>query len=147
MKNSIKYNVTTDEQKLDRFFMENDLEYSDEHPVETDRVKCWEVLDEDKLIGGACLALRQGEYILDGIAVDSDYRGNDIGHKLLMLVLDETRERGGEKVFLVARAPEFFAHYGFTEVAKEDAPNFFECLTCPQCGVTCFPKVMVTEVY
>ena len=146
MKNSIKYNVTIDEQKLDRFFMENDLEYSDEHPVETDRVKCWEVLDGDKLIGGACLALRQGEYILDGIAVDSDYRGYDIGHKLLMLVLDETGERGGEKVFLVARAPEFFAHYGFTEVAKEDAPNFFECLTCPQCGVTCHPKVMVTEV-
>ena len=146
MENSIKYNVTTDEQKLDRFFMENDLEYSDEHPVETDRVKCWEVLDGDKLIGGACLALRQGEYILDGIAVDSDYRGKDIGRQLLMLVLDETKERGGEKVFLVARAPEFFAHYGFTEVAKEDAPNFFECLTCPQFGVTCHPKVMVTEV-
>ena len=111
MNKDISYNETTDEIKLDRFFMENELEYSDEHPVETDRVKCWEVLDGEKLIGGACLALRQGKYILDGIAVDGEYRGKDIGEQLLKLVLEETKARGGKELYLVARAPGFLRSY------------------------------------
>ena len=45
-------------------------------------------------------------------------------------------------MYLVARAPGFFAKHGFKEVAREDAPNFFECFTCPQYGKTCHPQVM-----
>ena len=31
---------------------------------------------------------------------------------------------------------------GFVTVPREEAPNFFECLTCPQYGVDCHPEVM-----
>ena len=138
---------TGDMRRLDRFFMMNGLEYSDEHPVETDRVKCWEAIDDKGDIAGAvALALRQERYIIDGIAVDERYRGEDLGTELLSLALGEVRERGGGEVYLVARAPGFFRTQGFRAIDKEGAPNFFECLTCPQCGDTCFPEIMKTEV-
>lgn len=143
MKNNVIYQETDDQKKLDRFFMMNELEYSEEHPVATDRIRCWEALDvKGDLAGAVALALRQGEYIIDGIAVDEKYRGTDIGRTLLRLALGEVASRGGGYVFLVARAPGFFRKEGFETISKEGAPNFFECLTCPQFGETCHPEIM-----
>lgn len=88
------------------------------------------------------LAERQGEFIVDGIAVDPEYRKEKLGKALLDLGIAETRKRGGKRIFLVARAPGFFRKSGFVTVPREEAPNFFECLTCPQYGVDCHPEVM-----
>ncbi|MEG0661789.1 MAG: GNAT family N-acetyltransferase, partial [Anaerovoracaceae bacterium] len=60
--------------------------------------------------------------------------------------IGEVRKLGGTRLFLVARAPGFFRKAGFVTVPKEEAPNFFECLTCPQYGVSCHPEVMMLEV-
>ena len=106
----------------------------------TDLVKCWEITDadeEDKLIGGFVLARREGEFIVDGIAIDPAYRKCRLDRGV-----EETLKQGGRRIFLVARAPEFFRKQGFVTVAREEAPNFFECLTCPQYGVSCHPEVM-----
>jgi N-acetylglutamate synthase-like GNAT family acetyltransferase len=145
--NDIIYRETTEEKKLDRFFMENELEYSEEHPVDTKRIRFWEAVTEDEsLAGGLVLALRQDEYIIDGIAVDSSLRGKNIGGELLKLAVSEVKQRGADRIYLVARAPEFFAHFGFVPVKREDAPEFFECLTCPQYGVSCHPEVMRLDI-
>ena len=147
MKNDLIYRETTREKKLDSFFIENDLEYSEEHPVDTERIRMWEAVDEKgKLVGGLVLAIRQGEYIIDGIAVDSAMRGRHIGEKLLGLAVGEAERRGAQCIYLVARAPGFFAAYGFKTVSREDAPEFFECLTCPQYGVSCHPEVMRLDI-
>ena len=92
------------------------------------------------------LALREGEYICDGIAIDEELRGTGLGSKLLDLGLEETAKQGGKRMYLVARAPEFFRRNGFVTVPRQDAPNFFECLTCPQYGVTCHPEVMKIDL-
>ena len=134
------------------FFIENELEFTEEdaEEVPTDIVKCWKVTEADgpdrgRRIGAFVLARREGEFICDGIAVDSGYRGADIGTELLDLGLEEAKKLGGEKMYLVARAPDFFRKNGFKTVKREEAPNFFECLTCPQYGVSCHPEVMVYE--
>ena len=136
----------TDEyEKLVAFFIENELEFTEEdaEEVPTDLVKCWEITDEEgRLVGAFVLALRDGEYICDGIAIDETLRGTGLGRKLLKLGLEETAKRGGERMYLVARAPEFFRKNGFVTVPRQDAPNFFECKTCPQYGITCHPEVM-----
>lgn len=136
----------TDEyEKLVAFFIENELEFTEEdaEEVPTDLVKCWEITDEEgRLVGAFVLALRDGEYICDGIAIDETLRGAGLGRKLLKLGLEETAKRGGERMYLVARAPEFFRKNGFVTVPRQDAPNFFECKTCPQYGITCHPEVM-----
>ena len=79
--------TTDDYERLVPFFVANDLEFPDEedYEVPTDLVQCWKVTegaqpepDEDsaeyktdhhRLIGGFVLAERQGEFIVDGIAV------------------------------------------------------------------------------
>ena len=95
--NKPNYVITTtdDYERLVPFFVANDLEFPDEedYEVPTDLVQCWKVTegvqpepDEDsveyktdhhRLIGGFVLAERQGEFIVDGIAVDPEYRSGD----------------------------------------------------------------------
>jgi N-acetylglutamate synthase-like GNAT family acetyltransferase len=141
-------------------FIRNGLEFSAEEAVPTDLVKCWEALElyadaerpatagpaAGRLIGGCVLALREGAFIIDGIAVEPEYRSHSLGKKLLELAVGEVKARGGRELFLVARAPEFFRKQGFVTVPREGAPTFFECLTCPQCNVSCFPEVMRLEI-
>lgn len=150
----IKINETKDYDKLVPFFIKNQLEFSEDEPVPTDIVKCWEVTrvaetDKEKtgqgteqLIGGFVLAKREGEFIVDGIAIDPQYRKLKLGKALLERGIEETLKRGGRRIYLVARAPEFFRTQGFVTVERKDAPNFFECLTCPQYGIDCHPEVM-----
>ena len=139
---------TKEYEKLVPFFIENKLEFTEEdaEEVPTDIVKCWQITDaDDRLVGGFVLALREGEYICDGIAIDEDLRGTGLGRQLLELGIEEMVRRGGERMYLVARAPEFFRKNGFVTIPRDEAPNFFECLTCPQYGVSCHPEVMRIE--
>lgn len=138
----------TDEyEKLVPFFIINGLEYTEEdmEEVPTDLIKCWKVTgssDDQKLIGGFVLARREGEFICDGIAVDPDCRELKIGKALLETGIEEVRKLNGDKMYLVARAPEFFRKNGFVTIGRDEAPNFFECFTCPQYRVSCSPEVM-----
>ena len=135
--------------KLVEFMIANQLEFTEEdaEEVPTDLVKCWEITDSaGNLIGGFVLAKRQGEYICDGIAVDGSRRGENLGTELLNKGIEETKSLGGRSMYLVARAPEFFRKNGFVTIPREEAPNFFECLTCPQYGKTCHPEVMKLEM-
>ena len=134
--------------KLVEFMIANQLEFTEEdaEEVPTDLVKCWEITDSaGNLIGRFVLAKRQGEYICDGIAVDGSRRGENLGTELLNKGIEETKSLGGRRMYLVARAPEFFRKNGFVTIPREEAPNFFECLTCPQYGKTCHPEVMKIE--
>lgn len=141
---------TDNYEKLVPFLIENDLEFSEEDPVPTDLVKCWEVVagrEEDAdLLAALVLAKREGEFIIDGIAVTPMFRKFKIGKILMDKAIKETLDQGGDSIYLVARAPGFFKKIGFETVPREEAPNFFECLTCPQYGKTCHPEVMKLEL-
>jgi len=135
-------------QKLMAFFAANHLEVDAEEVVPTDVVRTWKVTPKgsDKLVGAIALGYRQGEYIIDGIAVDETYRMAKLGKVLLDEAIAVVKERGGKRIYLVARAPGFFRKSGFAAIPRDSAPNFFECLTCPQYGVDCHPEVMLMEV-
>ena len=74
----LKLTETEDFQGLTELFIRNELEISEEDPVPTDLVKSWRLVDEGppspKLAGGLTLAKRQGKYIIDGIAIEPEYR-------------------------------------------------------------------------
>jgi GNAT superfamily N-acetyltransferase len=160
---AVTISETDDYDALVEMFIRNGLEFSAEDEVPTDLVKCWEAVelhvDADaghgasqkgsgkagRLIGGCVLALREGAFIIDGIAVEPEYRAERLGKKLLELAVGEAKALGGNTLFLVARAPEFFRKQGFVTVPREGAPNFFECFTCPQYNNSCFPEVMRLE--
>lgn len=138
----------TDEyDRLVQFFVDNQLEFDGDEEVDTDILKCYKFTDkDDNLIGGVVLAKREGEYIIDGIAVDKEYRNSGIGEILLEQIIEDVEDLGGESIYLVARAPEFFRKNGFDEVDPENAPNFFECKYCSQYLKTCHPEVMKINI-
>jgi ribosomal protein S18 acetylase RimI-like enzyme len=146
----LKLTQTDDYEELSKFFIENELEFSEEDPVPTDLVKCWKLVDVSeaapKLIGGVVLAKRQGEFIIDGIAIHPEYRKQKLGKMLLDKAIAEVLELSGNSIYLVARAPGFFRTQGFENVPKENAPLFFECFTCPQYGISCHPEVMKLSI-
>ena len=131
-----------------KFFEANQLEVDAEEVVPTDVVKSWKITtrENNNLVGAIVLALRQGEYIIDGIAVEQASRKTNVGKTLLDQAIATVQARGGKRIYLVARAPGFFRKSGFATIPRESAPNFFECLTCPQYGVDCHPEVMLMEV-
>jgi len=135
-------------QKLMYFFAANHLEVDAEEAVPTNVIRTWKITpkDSDKLVGAIALSQRQGEYIIDGIAVDENYRKTNIGKTLLDEAISMVKDLGGKRIYLVARAPGFFRKSGFTTIPRDAAPMFFECLTCPQYGVDCHPEVMLMEV-
>ena len=69
-----------DHESLNGFYERNGLEISDEEPVGTDAVQSWILYRGDEMAGAATLAVRQGEYIIDGIALDPQFRGEELGN-------------------------------------------------------------------
>ena len=141
----LKFTIkSTDEyERLVKFFVENELEFDGDEEVDTDIIKCWKMTHtDDVLVGGCVLALRQGKYIIDGIAVTKLFRKFGLGRIMLKKAINEVKSRGGNELYLVARAPEFFRTMGFETVDASQAPLFFECAQCPQYLNTCFPEIM-----
>jgi len=151
-KTIVRMEATENYDALYKFFDENGLEIAEdkEETIATDIVKAWALTlvgcSEGQLVGGIILAKRDGEYIIDGVAVEEKFRSGKVGSMLLNKALDVVKKLGGNALYLVAKAPGFFAKHGFVEVPKENAPEFFECLGCPQFEVNCFPKVMKLEI-
>ncbi len=138
----IRITAEPDHNSLNGFYAENGLEISEEDPVGTDAVKSWRMYHGDDFAGACTLAFRQEDYIIDGIAVAEEFREQNLGTGLLKTALDEAKQRGAERVYLVARAPGFFRDHGFVTVEREQAPEFFECAGCDQYQKTCHPEVM-----
>lgn len=144
---SYKIEETSDYLQLKYFYYANDLEIDLEDEEVPPIIKNWRAIRSDgELIGGITLGFREGEYIIDGIAVDKRYRKGNLGRELLNTAIDEIKRRNGNLLYLVARAPKFFAKQGFVSIQRTESPEFFECYTCPQYQNTCFPEVMRFEI-
>lgn len=144
---SYKIEETSDYLQLKYFYYANDLEIDLEDEELPPIIKNWRTIRSDgELIGGITLGFREGEYIIDGIAVDKRYRKGNLGRELLNTAIDEIKRRNGNLLYLVARAPKFFEKQGFVSIQRTESPEFFECYTCPQYQKTCFPEVMRREI-
>jgi amino-acid N-acetyltransferase len=139
--------ITDEYERLMEMFIRYDLEFSIDEPLPTDLIQCWKAEDEDgRLISGCFLAMRGGEYIIDGIATEPEYRKEKIGGELLKLALKEAKSRGGSRVYLVAKAPGFFRKHGFMNIESSEVPGLFDCPSCPQYLATCFPEIMKLDL-
>ena len=91
--------TTNEYERLVQFFVKNGLEFDGDEEVDTDIVKCWKISQavqedlthikdahadgRDTLVAGCVLALREGRYIIDGIAVDPALRKAGLGKMLV----------------------------------------------------------------
>ncbi|NCB41820.1 MAG: GNAT family N-acetyltransferase [Clostridia bacterium] len=144
----IRYKETTDGKLLLSIFEENEIEVAKDEFSDgiTSLVKGFAAYDEDednRLVGAVALATRMEKDIINGIAVDPNYRRNKIAENLLKLVMDEALEQGVQTIWIVARAPAFFEAQGFEYITEQEVPNgLFDCPQCPQYNKVCFPKLM-----
>ena len=144
----IVYSELKDASLLNRFFIDNGLEFSENEEIPTDLVKCWKAEEVDekaesfRLVGGCVLAKREGRFICDGIATDPSVRGRRVGEHMLLTMIGEVKMLKGDAIYLVARAADFFRKYGFLTISRDESPTFFECFSCMQYGKTCHPEVM-----
>ncbi|WP_312651294.1 GNAT family N-acetyltransferase [Aminipila sp.] len=141
---TLKMSQTEDYEALKKLYIKNDLELDPNDPMPDGVIKNWKIThgEEEYLAAGLTLAKYKDEYVIDGIAVEPEYRKMKIGKIILEKAVSEVKALGGRKIFLVARAPEFFRKQGFVTIDKEEAPKVFDCLTCPQFGTKCHPEVM-----
>ena len=138
----------TDEyQRLTEFMTRFGLEFGNDELLGNQVIKCWKVVQEpDYLTGGIILSKRQGEYILNGIAVDAPLRKSGIGRIMVNKLITEVRKMDGKRIYLAAKAPEFFLKVGFEEVTGNEADHLFNCGLCSQKGDKCFPKIMKIDL-
>ena len=83
---------------------------------------------------------------MSGIGVDMPMRRTGIGKILMNKLINEVRKMGGERIYLVAKVPEFFETLGFEKIVPEDAPAVSKCPECDQYNVTCYPVIMKKEL-
>lgn len=144
----IKYEETKDCDLLVKIFESNDIEVAEDEFSGgwTSLVKGFAAFDEEaehKLVGAIALARRMNQDIINGIAVDPEYRRKGIAEELLKLAMDEAVSRGVQTIWIVARAPLFFEAQGFQYITEQEVPKgLFDCPECIQYNKICFPKLM-----
>ncbi len=142
------YIKQTDEyERLIEFLKPMGLEFSDEEIRSDEYLRAWKVIQEpDYLVGCAILSKRAGEFYVSGIGVDLPMRRTGIGRILMNKLINEVRKMGGERIYLIAKVPEFFETLGFDKVEPEDAPDVSKCPECEQYNVKCYPVIMKKEL-
>lgn len=141
--NDIVICETDEYDRLVEMFIRHNLEFSDDEPLPTDLVKCWKAEEPTgRLVAGCVLAMRGGEFVIDGIASEPEYRKQKLGGKLLQMALKEASDRGAKEVYLVAKVPDFFKKHGFYPIDPYTTGQLFDCASCPQFRETCHPEVM-----
>jgi amino-acid N-acetyltransferase len=124
------------------------LEVSPEEEAPQGLVKCWEAIRSDnrERVAGLKLEIRDGVYVIGGIAVEQCYRHEKIGTLLLEKAIEEVRSSNHDTVYLIAKVPDFFRRSGFVTIEFDRAPNIAKCKTCNQFNVDCFPEIMRLDI-
>ena len=107
-------------------------------------LKMYACFDEQgNLAAASHLGLRDGVYVLEGLAVRDDLRGTGLGQKLMGLALDEARRLGATEVWGCAKVPDYYKKFGW-DVADDvrNVPSISHCQECPQFQVDCFPAII-----
>lgn len=88
--------------------------------------RLWEGIDPE-IIRKSAIETYPGEYYLDSLVIESEFRGNGLGKKLMLAAMEHGRSLGYRKFALLVavqktRLKEYYASLGFREVGDV---NFF----------------------
>jgi ribosomal protein S18 acetylase RimI-like enzyme len=90
-------------------------------------------LDDDKFIGGITLEVSKDSVYTHLLVVDNNYRGKDIGSKLMSLAEDLAKERNIKLLEVGTtdfQAPSFYKKMGYKVIyTRRDNPKGYNCYT------------------
>jgi amino-acid N-acetyltransferase len=101
-----------------------------------DALRDFYVFEQDGRIVG-CAALHvswEGLGEVRSVAVAEEAQGSGVGTALVRACIEEARQLGMDRVFVLTYAPEFFSRFGFRRYPKEKLPHkiWTDCLKCPK---------------
>ncbi len=105
----------------------------------------WGAFSGDRLVGAICLE-RQGDLdTVNWMSVDEEHRRRGIAAALYAELERDAIARGIRRLWVTARAPEFFFAQGFEPVptGPEREALLGGCLDCGQFGRECRPQALV----
>ena len=108
------------------FIGEAFAEYATSKNVDLNYEDYWFVAENDagEIIGSITGRAYYNEVHIGDLVIDKNYRGQDIGTKLVMAVEEEYKKKGFEKITLTTfgfQAPEFYKKLGYSlEFVRED---------------------------
>ena len=84
----------------------------------------WVATDADRVIGcGALHVMWEDLAEIRTVAVDPEYRGQKIGHRIVSELLDVARSLGVARVFCLTFETRFFGSFGFKEIDGAPVPH------------------------
>ena len=106
----------------------------------------WVAEENKKVIGCSALHISWDDLAeIKSIAVATRFQGRGMGKELVESCLNEARQLGAKKIFVLTYKPDYFKKFGFKRVKKNDLPHkiWAECINCckfPDCQETALLK-------
>ena len=108
----------------------------------------WVAEEHKKIIGCAALHISWDDLAeIKSVAVAKNKQGKGIGKSLVLTCLDEAKEMGAKKVFVLTYKPGYFKKFGFKKVKTSSLPHkiWAECINCckfPDCQEIALLKIL-----
>jgi amino-acid N-acetyltransferase len=99
----------------------------------------WVVEENKKIIGCSALHISWDNLAeIKSVAVARPKQKKGFGRSLVSACLNEAKEMGAKKIFVLTYKPEYFKKFGFKRVKHSDLPHkvWAECINCckfPNC--------------
>ncbi len=99
----------------------------------------WVIEKNGKIIGCSALHISWDNLAeIKSVAVAKDKQGQGLGKELIDTCIDEAKQLGVKKIFVLTYKPEFFKKFGFKRVKNSSLPHkiWAECINCckfPNC--------------
>lgn len=88
-----------------------------------------------KIIGCGALHISWDDLAeMKSLAVDKKYHRKGVGRALVESCIQEARELGAKKIFVLTYAPNFFKKFSFRKINHNKLPHkiWAECIKCPK---------------
>ena len=108
----------------------------------------WVAEDKKKVVGCAALHISWDDLAeVKSVAVARSKQKKGFGRILVSACLNEAKEMGARKVFVLTYKPEYFKKFGFKRVKHADLPHkiWAECINCckfPNCQEIALLKLL-----
>jgi len=108
----------------------------------------WVAEERGKIAGCCALHISWDDLAeIKSLAVSKTKQKKGLGARLVKLCLDEARQMGVKRIFVLTYRPDFFRKLGFKKVKQSELPHkiWAECINCPKfpdCQETALLKIL-----
>jgi amino-acid N-acetyltransferase len=108
----------------------------------------WVVQENNKVVGCCALHISWDDLAeIKSLAVAKNKQGKGIGTKLIHACINEAKELGAKRIFVLTYKPDYFKKFGFRKIKHSQLPHkiWAECINCckfPNCQEIALLKVL-----